>query len=58
MALLLLLALLPLALPSWVGLLWQSSGDSFHHGVFMRGYSAHGGLLASLPEAGLLGKGC
>ena len=30
----------------------------FHQGVFMRGYSAHGGLLASLSEVGLLSKGC
>ena len=34
LALLLLLALLPLALPSRVGLLRRSSGDSFHQGVF------------------------
>ena len=55
---LLLLALLPLALPSRVGLLWWSSGVSFHQGVFMSGYSAHGGSLAALPDVGLLGKGC
>ena len=54
MTLLLLLALLPLALPSRVGLLRRSSGDSFHQGVFMRGYSAHDGSLATLPEVGLL----
>ena len=52
---LLLLALLPLALPSWVGLLRQSSGVSFTRAFFMRGYSAHGGSLATLPEVGLPG---
>ena len=58
LALLLLLALLPLALPSWVGLLRRSSSDFFHQGIFMRGYSAHGGSLATLLEVELLGKGC
>ena len=52
------LALLPLALPLWVGLLRQSSGISFTRAFFMRGYSAHGGSLATLPEVGLPGKGC
>ena len=52
---LLLLAMLPLALPSWVGLLRQSSGVSFTSAFSMRGYSAHGGSLATLPEVGLLG---
>ena len=55
---LLLLALLPLALPLWVGLLRQPSGVSFTRAFFMRGYSAHGSLLATLPEVGLPGKGC
>ena len=55
---LLLLALLPLALPSWVGLLRQSSGVSFTRAFFMRGYSAHGGSLVTLPEVGLPRKGC
>ena len=55
---LLLLALLPFALPSWVGLLRQSSGVSFTGAFFMSGYSARGGLLATLPEVGLPGKGC
>ena len=58
LALLFLLALLLLALPSRVGLLRRSSGNFFHQGVFMRGYSAHGGSLASLSEVGLLSKGC
>ena len=55
---LLLLALLPLALPSWVGRLWLSSGVSFTGAFFLRGYSAHGGSLETLPEVGLPGKGC
>ena len=54
----LLLALLPLTLPSWVGLLRQSSGVSFTRAFFMRRYSARGGSLATLPEVGLPGKGC
>ena len=58
MALLLLLALLPLALPSLVDLLQQSGGDCFHQGVFYERYFAHGGSLASLREVGLLSKGC
>ena len=37
LALLLLLALLPLTLPSQVGLLRRSSGDSFHQGVSCAG---------------------
>ena len=58
LTLLLLLALLPLALPWWIGLLRRPRGDSFHLGVFMRWSSTHGGSLAALPEVGLLGKGC
>ena len=54
----LLLALLPLTLPSWVGLLRQSTGVSFTMAFFMRGYSAHGGSLATLLEVGLPGMGC
>ena len=53
----LLLALLPLALPPGIGLLRHPRGDLFHLGVFMRWSSTHGGLLAALPEVGLLGMG-
>ena len=54
----LLLALLPLALPSWVGQLRLSSGVSFTRAFFLHGYSAHGGSLETLPEVGLPGKRC
>ena len=55
---LLLLALSPLALPWWIGLLWWPHGDFFHLGVFMRWPSTHDGSLAAFPEVGLLGVGC
>ena len=41
--------------PLGIGLL---RSDLFHLGVFMRWSSTHGGLLAALPEVGLLGMGC
>ena len=44
--------------PLGIGLLRQPRGDSFHLGVFMFWSSMHGGLLAALPEVGLLGMGC
>ena len=43
--------------PLGIGLLRWPCGDSFHLGVFMRWSSTHGGLLAALPEVGLLGRG-
>ena len=55
---LLLLALLPLALPSWVGLLRQSSSVSLTRAFFLCGYSTHGGSLETLPEVGLPRKRC
>ena len=44
--------------PLGIGLLRRPRGDPFHMGVFMRWSSTHGGLLAALPEVGLLGMGC
>ena len=44
--------------PLGIGLLRRPHGDLFHLGVFMRWSSMHGGLLAALPEVGLLGMGC
>ena len=44
--------------PLVIGLLQRLRGDLFHLGVFMRWSSMHGGLLAALPEVGLLGMGC
>ena len=55
---LLLLALSPLALPWWIGLLRRPHGDFFHLGVFMRWPSTHDGSLAALLEVGFLGMGC
>ena len=55
---LLLLALSPLALPWWIGLLRRPHGDFLHLGVFMHWPSTHVGSLAALPEVRLLGMGC
>ena len=44
--------------PLGIGLLRRPRGVSFRLGVFMRWSSTHGGLLAALPEVGLLGMGC
>ena len=44
--------------PLGIGRLRRPCGDPFHLGVFMRRSSTHGGLLAALPEVGLLGMGC
>ena len=54
---LLLLALSPLALPWWIGLLRQPHGVPFTW-AFMRWPYTHGGLLAALPKVRLLGKAC
>ena len=44
--------------PLGIGLLRRPRGDPFHLGVFVRWSSVHGGLLAALPEVGLLCMGC
>ena len=46
---LLLLALSPLTLPWWIGLLRRPHSDFFHLGIFMRWPSTHDGSLAALP---------
>ena len=44
--------------PLGIGLLRWPRSDPFHLGVFVRWSSTHGGLLAALPEVGLLCMGC